>query len=277
MLKIMFNGKSASCKKDLLFISPAMPSLTGSGSAMRAGCLLESLADLFNIFLLLIPIYDGPIPVPCPMTECCVQVATILDDPNDDSKRSNKDRKLLEEAHRFIAAVDVDVVHVFRMIMSPVIDGWLRKSAEHRPLCILDMDEIDSRANLRIAELYAAGQDRANASRHEARAAQFAAQERDYLHLFDMVYIANGPEQRELVRRYRCSQVEVVPNVIRIPATAGPKEKEKEKGKDEVFNLLFVGTMDYYPNHDAVMFFCKDVLPILRERSHLPFRVNIVG
>lgn len=35
---------------------------------------------------------------------------------------------------------------------------------------------------------------------------------------------------------------------------------------EESINLLFTGTMNYFPNADAVIYFCEDVLPLIQER-----------
>lgn len=273
MIKTIHTRESSCEKPNLLFISPTMPARTGSGSAMRAGCLLESLAASFNICLMVIPIYDGQGPADCSMTECCDQVAVVVDDLCDDGSNKNEDKnsRILCEVQQFIGGLRVDVVHVFRMILAPTIDGFLKRTSGTRPICILDQDEIDSRSISRIADLCEARQDSLSASRQRAWAAKNAALEREYLKLFDMIYIANEAEQRELADKYQCSRVQIVPNVIRIPAATGPQTK------GGVCKLLFVGTMDYYPNQDAVMFFCNEVLPLLREQFHRPFCFSIVG
>ena len=35
---------------------------------------------------------------------------------------------------------------------------------------------------------------------------------------------------------------------------------------EESINLLFTGTMNYFPNSDAVTYFCEDILPLIQER-----------
>jgi len=43
------------------------------------------------------------------------------------------------------------------------------------------------------------------------------------------------------------------------------------------FTLLFVGTLNYFPNADALAFLCDDVLPLLRQKAHRPFVVSVIG
>jgi glycosyltransferase involved in cell wall biosynthesis len=43
------------------------------------------------------------------------------------------------------------------------------------------------------------------------------------------------------------------------------------------FTFLFVGTLGYYPNEDAVVFFCREVLPKLRAAADASFLLRIAG
>ncbi len=46
--------------------------------------------------------------------------------------------------------------------------------------------------------------------------------------------------------------------------------------KDSSKNLLFTGTMNYFPNSDAVVYFCNDVFPLIQEQ-HPDITFYIVG
>jgi glycosyltransferase involved in cell wall biosynthesis len=41
--------------------------------------------------------------------------------------------------------------------------------------------------------------------------------------------------------------------------------------------LLFIGTLNYPPNEDAVGHFCSDILPLIRRKFLHPVRIRIVG
>jgi glycosyltransferase involved in cell wall biosynthesis len=41
--------------------------------------------------------------------------------------------------------------------------------------------------------------------------------------------------------------------------------------------FLFVGTLDYYPNRDAVAYFCRDVAPLVRARTTRRFEIRVVS
>jgi polysaccharide biosynthesis protein PslH len=66
--------------------------------------------------------------------------------------------------------------------------------------------------------------------------------------------------------------VRVAPNAVRLP-----EREPTTTAAERPFTFLFVGTFGYYPNDDAAGFFCREVLPLLRETAPGPFRVNVIG
>ena len=66
-------------------------------------------------------------------------------------------------------------------------------------------------------------------------------------------------------------EVRVVPNAVALP------EKPLEALTTHPFTFLFVGTQGFYPNEDAVSWFCREVLPMIKARTRQPCLVRIVG
>src|SRR5207302_7951842 len=61
-------------KPRLLYLSPVVPDVTGNGLAMRAGVVLEVLAQRYCLYLLVIPLYPPfGVPVPAPIARLCHQ------------------------------------------------------------------------------------------------------------------------------------------------------------------------------------------------------------
>jgi polysaccharide biosynthesis protein PslH len=54
-------------------------------------------------------------------------------------------------------------------------------------------------------------------------------------------------------------------------------KKVRNHQVNQVFKMLFVGTMGYYPNADALLFFADQIAPILREKSPQQWHLHIVG
>jgi polysaccharide biosynthesis protein PslH len=91
---------------------------------------------------------------------------------------------------------------------------------------------------------------------------------------FDVSIVATLQESLELGGG-GCSSVEVVENGVTPPSTKGPQSLPAEIQKLQPY-VLFVGTMNYRPNADAVTYFSEEIFPILL-RSHPELRFLIVG
>lgn len=72
-----------------------------------------------------------------------------------------------------------------------------------------------------------------------------------------------------------CESVAVVPNGVKEPGVPDCAELPGEVGKLQPY-ALFVGTMSYRPNADAVVYFAEEILPLVHE-THPELRFLIVG
>ncbi|MGH6944664.1 MAG: glycosyltransferase family 4 protein, partial [Geminicoccaceae bacterium] len=96
-----------------------------------------------------------------------------------------------------------------------------------------------------------------------AEAVKYERLEDAYLPRFDVVYTASEDDRAALARRYGSAGRFVhVPNAVRIPAGAPAK-----RAGGGPFTFLCVGTLNYYPNEDAALLLCRDVLPLVREQA----------
>lgn len=81
-------------------------------------------------------------------------------------------------------------------------------------------------------------------------------------------------KEAALLRGEGIPPVEVVCNGVELPAARTAEFPEEIRALQPY--VLFVGTMDYLPNIDAVEFFAEDILPRIRER-HPELKFVIVG
>jgi polysaccharide biosynthesis protein PslH len=81
-------------------------------------------------------------------------------------------------------------------------------------------------------------------------------------------------KEAALLRGEGMPPVEVVCNGVEIPTERSVEFSEKVRALQPY--VLFVGTMDYLPNIDAVEYFAEDILPRIRER-HPELKFVIVG
>ena len=91
---------------------------------------------------------------------------------------------------------------------------------------------------------------------------------------FDVSIVATRQEALELGGG-ECSAVEVVENGVALPPAEALQGVGEDIRKMQPY-LLFVGTMNYRPNVDAVCYFSQEIFPLLR-RTHPSLRFLIVG
>ena len=86
------------------------------------------------------------------------------------------------------------------------------------------------------------------------------AYERAACHRFDQV-VTVSREDRELIRReYGVEAVEDVPTGV---DTDYFRPRGTERG--EPYNLVFTGSMDWLPNEDAIQYFTREIMPLIRQ------------
>lgn len=85
----------------------------------------------------------------------------------------------------------------------------------------------------------------------------------------DVVITVSEEDRRILRREIDNLPVEIVPLIQEVPAL--------KKGKKNISNsLLFVGNFHHDPNVDAMLYFCKEILPLIEQKVP-DVRLTIVG
>lgn len=282
----------------LLYVSPVFPSLTGNGLAMRAGMIMRALATRYHVSLLVVPIYDLPQrPLPEPLAVLCERQAVVpISPPEPTASRPGLFARLFAErlpkqratpprpvawqratpetvqaAAQAYRSVDFEVVHVFRLYMTPYALPYLVRAGRRSPRSHLDLDDIESATRRRLAELCELRDAHERALFEATEADRYESVERELLPRFDRVYVCSETDRAELVRRYRCREVRVIPNAVTVPPPPPPR------APGGPFTFLFVGTLGYFPNEDALLYLFDEVVPLLRTKTSREFRVLIVG
>jgi glycosyltransferase involved in cell wall biosynthesis len=122
----------------------------------------------------------------------------------------------------------------------------------------------------RLATLYRLNGDGARAHAEAAEAERSELLEAEVLRDFDRVYVCSEGDQA-VMRGRSNTEVCVLPNALPVSEPLPPK------GGHGPFTFLFVGTLGYYPNQDAIVHFCHEVVPLLRRLAPREFQVAIVG
>ncbi len=264
-------GDGTERKQALLYLSPVLPAERGNGLAMRAGMVLQLLARRYRVYLLVRPLYPSPEDtLTSALYEVCEEVAILP--PAHSAPPSRLRGALARLAGRSpqpaFGDIRFAVVHVFRLAMLP--DARPYTEGRHPPRRQLDLDDVESRTQRRIAALHRGNGDEAGAVITEALAKRTEAMEKLVLQSWDRVFVCSDLDRQALLERDG-RQVCVLPNAVRLPPSLHPRRGRRP------FTFLFIGTLGYYPNEDGVRFFCDAVLPTIRRRAGEPFRVVIAG
>jgi glycosyltransferase involved in cell wall biosynthesis len=257
-----------------LYLTPVMPAFTGNGLAMRCGIVLEALAAKHRVSMVVIPHYLGLTrEIPREFRRCCER-AVVLDSPP--RATSGLAARICRRRHTrdvdvtgVFTGTDFDIVHVFRLAMLPAARRWLA-SRSRRPRLHLDLDDIESQTHLRIARLCRANGDLALERNELYQAEQFQAAEQQSFASVDRIYVCSTKDAALILPRPGL-EIVVLPNGIRPMPTLSPAVRTPP------YLFLFVGTLGYYPNEDAALFLCREVVPRLRAASAHPIELQILG
>jgi glycosyltransferase involved in cell wall biosynthesis len=254
-------------RPSLLYVSPVVPAVSGNGLAMRAGMVLQALAPHYRLSALVVSLYGSPgSPLLGLFSDMCRRVIIVPPGPSVPRPAPLGPRG---PAWEVFPDEPFDVVHVFRLAALPFVRPWLEMNG-HRPRRHLDLDDVESVTRRRLAALYRLNGKGPLADAEEAAAERSERLELEILSGFDRVYVCSESDRTTLRARSK-AELCVLPNALPVP------EPPPLRDGDRPFTLLFVGTLGYYPNEDAILHFCHEVVPLLRRLAPREFRVAIVG
>jgi glycosyltransferase involved in cell wall biosynthesis len=193
-----------------------------------------------------------------------------------------------------------DVVHIFRLVTVRLANPYLMPSTHGSPARArrhLDLDDIESRTMQRVAALYRENGQLAMAARTEAEAGGALAWENAVLPQVDRVCVCSETDRREILTRLSTPnqpaklppaqtgvppgagpEVCVLPNAVAVPDVGPPAWKPVGASHASMpFVFLFVGTLGYYPNQDALWYFCNRVWPLIRRDARVEVELIAVG
>ena len=136
----------------------------------------------------------------------------------------------------------------------------------------LDLDDIESDIWSQITKLHQLNGNTAGGLRTVTHlAAAYQQLEERVLPTVARIFVCSAHDRAKLKALYQCQQVTVLPNVYPLP------EKNEHKPGAGKFRLLFVGSLGYEPNADAILYFCDRILPLLRKVAASQFELQIIG
>jgi len=266
-----------------LFVAPTTPARTGNGLAMRLGVFQDALARVGDVDTLVLPV-SGPPPdgrfteafgAPAASLPVAGRGDTLFSligrvaDPDErlrrfraygrGSRHAPLSAAVLADIRWWVAGRSYDLAHVARLYLA---DAVSEIAAAHTSL---DLDEDDAWAWRRLAATQLPTEAAWSVAEADAEDRLIARRGRS----FDARFVSGPTDQTSLAERHPTLTVEVIPNAVPFP--------ERLVRRDDGGTLLFVGAFGYQPNLDGVLWFAREVWPVVRARARIPPRLCLVG
>jgi len=233
-----------SSRKRLLFVCPCTPDPQGTGWEQRAYAFLLGYSRLLDVDLWFTPSADNPDLVRLPqLAALCRSITCFYPSALNDAQSGLRTRL-------FSHLSSADVVHVFRMFEFV----W---NLRHKRI-VWDIDEIPW-------QLRPAGWGPGVPATPADQLAQFGTVFAQCVGKCPVIFGCSPLERPD-----GCATFVVVPNVVQSPPSTEAAATDKDIG------VLFVGSLNHYPNTEGLLFLKDDVLPIL-QGIEPGIRVDVVG
>ena len=273
-------------RQRILFLSYLYPSFSGSGSQIRCASLLRMLAERHDVYLLVVNRFEKiPGPPDALVESLCKKAVYLRTLPGADTDgkwhtfatevasaeiahRDCKDGESSDAIMQFYRENDLGSLFVFRLECYP----FMEKCHSLLPVRYLDLDELVSRRENLIADLKRQANTHKEPEPYERRMlAVWRIMEKAIIPRFQKIFVASDFEAEQVRKHVDSDRIHVLPNIAP-PRLALPAIK-----KSGPHEILFVGTLSYYPNEDAVHYFSREIFPSIRAELGDDVVFKIVG
>jgi glycosyltransferase involved in cell wall biosynthesis len=189
-------------------------------------------------------------------------------------RRARRKIQSAAEASNLIADVTCEnhaLVFCYRLSSFALIESLTGRTVLKTAPLVVDFDDIESRVLERVLDRPESRMGAEQRLMTRIELIETRLTESRALRRAAMVSVCSVLDAGDLMRRSPGAPVRVVPNSF--PA-CGPILPRQESAP---VRALFLGTMTYHPNEDAVLFFCNQVLPLLRAEPSIDIEIDIVG
>ena len=252
-----------------LFVTPFLPYTTGGGSPIRASMALEVLSSLYSVIVVHPELWESREGIFRDDWVRAHSVAFFRIQPD----RLKEIRPLVED---FLAGepdgAKLEVVYAFRQAIAPLAMSCFNAAGSQPRVTILDLDDDECARSAQFAPLHEAAGEAAVAAKIRSEIPKMNLFRAMLMPRFNHLLLASGDDCTALRSLHPGHSFVHMPNAVRAP------ESPAAAGVREPRSILFVGSLDYLPNEDAVAFFARSILPLIRERDHrMTFRIVGVG
>lgn len=261
----------------ILVLTPQVPYPPQQGTSLRNYHIIRGLALDHEVHLLSFREEDDSNgPETTPLDSLCATITTVpvprrtmrqrlwrlFVDPRPDMAHRLQSRQFETALADCLAAGQFDVVQIEGIELASVIPVIRRR----QPKCAIVFDDHNAEAELQrrmfvtdlsrpnrwLAALYSFVQWR-RLRRFERKACRLASG----------VSVVSEADRNHLLSLAPDLDPEIVPNCIDVEVY---RDLTREVSGEYAHDLLFIGKMDYRPNVDAVLWFAREVWPLIRKR-----------
>ena len=252
-----------------LFVTPILPYTTGGGPSIRASMALEVLSSLYSVIVVHPELWESREGIFHDDWVRAHSAAFFRIHPH----RVQDIRPLVED---FLTGepggAKLEIVYAFRQAIAPLAMSCFNAAGSQPRVTILDLDDDECARSEQFAPLHEAAGEAALAAKIRAEIPKMNMFRAMLIPRFNHLLLASADDCTALRLRHPGHSFVHVPNAVRASEspTAGINRDPR--------SILFVGSLDYLPNEDAVAFFARSILPLIREQDdRMTFRIVGVG
>jgi glycosyltransferase involved in cell wall biosynthesis len=166
----------------------------------------------------------------------------------------------------------LDVVYAFRQVVAPLAINCFNAAGSRPRVTLLDLDDDECARNEQFAPMHEAAGEVALAANIRSEIPKMNLFRAMLIPRFNHLLLASADDCTALRSRHPGHSFVHVPNAVRAPQPSPPAGVRDQR------SILFVGSLDYLPNEDAVAFFARFILPLIRQADdRMTFRIVGVG
>ena len=252
-----------------LFVTSFLPYPTGGGSAMRASIALEVLSSLYSVIVVHPELWESREGIFHDDWVRAHSAAFFRIRPD----RLKEIRPLVED---FLAGepggAKLEAVYAFRQVVAPLAINCFNAAGSQPRVTILDLDDDECARNEQFVPLHEAAGEAALAAKIRSEIPKMNLFRAMLMPRFNHLLLASADDCTALRSRHPGHSFVHVPNAVRAPQSPAAGVDRDPR------SILFVGSLDYLPNADAVAFFARSILPLIRQANNrMTFRIVGVG
>jgi glycosyltransferase involved in cell wall biosynthesis len=246
----------------VLFFTPVLPGVTGQGTAIRCGVALELLSEKHLVTVVHVDLWNGDQSIvdrewPRQKAAAYHFVPTPI---------ATHAAEQLVQQH--LSKTTFDALYVYRLVAAPLALRVMTLLGQRPQETVLDLDDDEYTRTEKFFALRDAGADPERVKRERAELQRLRGFVRLMLPRFDLGLLASAEDVDSMAAQYPEQKFALLPNVMRIPDELTPAAPNRAG------SLLFIGTLDYLPNEDGVLYFTQSILPrLLASARHVDLRV----